>query len=113
MTRILAACFATACLALPAMSVAADDATADGRELYETFQCWQCHGYEGQGGAAPRLAPSAYPFEAFERFVRYPNQMPAYPRELLSSDDLQAIWEFVRGQPEAPDTGDVPALRDL
>ena len=33
----------------------ADDETVrEGRALFESQQCWQCHGYEGQGGAARR-----------------------------------------------------------
>jgi mono/diheme cytochrome c family protein len=89
------------------------DSGAAGRELYEAYQCWQCHGYEGQGGAAPRVAPGAYPFEAFERFVRYPNQMPAYPRELLGDNELRTIWEFLKSQPEPPPVDDIPALKEL
>lgn len=102
-------------LTLLSLSVAADetDSGAAGRELYDTFQCWQCHGYEGQGGAAARVAPSAYPFEAFERFVRYPNQMPAYPRELLGDDELRTIWEFLKSQPEPPAVEDIPVLKEL
>jgi mono/diheme cytochrome c family protein len=31
---------------------------ANGRKLFVSFGCYQCHGYEAQGGAAgPRLAP--------------------------------------------------------
>ena len=34
-----------------------------GKTLYVSVGCWQCHGYEGQGGAAgPRLASRPLPF---------------------------------------------------
>jgi mono/diheme cytochrome c family protein len=98
---------------LDAISVSAeesDQSEMDGRELYMTFQCWQCHGYEGQGGAAARLATKDYPFEAFEQFVRRPNLMPAYTSELLSDEKLRIIYEFVRSIPEPAVLGDIPAL---
>ncbi|MBT8098335.1 MAG: cytochrome c, partial [Gammaproteobacteria bacterium] len=83
-----------------------------GRSLYVRYQCWQCHGYEGQGGAAPRVATSQYPFEAFARFVRYPNEMPAYTQELLSDEQLLEIFNFLASIPLPPDIDDIPALRD-
>jgi mono/diheme cytochrome c family protein len=83
-----------------------------GRDLYMTFQCWQCHGYEGQGGPAARIASKEYSYEVFTRFVRFPNLMPAYPRELLGDEALRRIFEYVRAIPEPPALEDVPALRD-
>lgn len=87
-------------------------AEKDGRELYVDYQCWQCHGYEGQGGAAARIASKDYTFEAFETFVRLPNLMPAYPPELLSDEELRRIYEFVRAVPDPPASEDISALRD-
>ena len=87
--------------------------TDSGRQLYETYQCWQCHGYEGQGGAATRIAPTVYPFEAFARLVRNTNLMPAYSPNSLSDAQLRQIYEFVRSRPEPPPLEDIPALRDL
>lgn len=84
----------------------------DGRELYMSYQCWQCHGYEGQGGAAARIATTVYPFEAFARFVRHPNLMPAYTPNLLSDEKLHLIYDYVRSIPEPPPLEDIPGLRD-
>ncbi|MDX1498490.1 MAG: cytochrome c [Woeseiaceae bacterium] len=101
--------------ALP-LAAGADDhgeRAAGGKELYLAYQCWQCHGYEGQGGAAPRVAPSEYPYEAFVRFVRYPNVMPAYPTELLPEEDLRAIYDYLQTIPAPPPVEDIPALDDL
>ncbi len=88
----------------------AETREADGRTLYLTFQCWQCHGYEGQGGAAPRLAAKDYTYEAFARFVRHPNVMPAYPVELLGDADLRRIFDFVLAIPDPPPLEDTPLL---
>lgn len=87
-----------------------DVVTAQGRALYLEFQCWQCHGYEGQGGAAARIASMSYRYEAFERFVRFPNLMPAYPPRLLDNDSLRRIYAFVQSLPEPPRREDIPAL---
>jgi mono/diheme cytochrome c family protein len=71
------------------------------RNLYIDYGCYQCHGYEGQGGEALRIAPSTYPLETFAARVRRPtNEMPAYAREVLSDADLEAIYRYVRSRPE-------------
>ena len=83
-----------------------------GRALFDANGCYQCHGYAGQGGAAPRIAPSPYPFEAFAQMVRRPaNEMPAYAPSVLGDSDLQAIYRYVRSLPEPPPAADIPALR--
>ena len=76
---------------------------ANGRKLFVSFGCYQCHGYEGQGGEALRIAPSPYPFDAFAAKVRKPaNEMPAYAPEVLSDADLQALYRYVRAISEPP-----------
>lgn len=106
------AAVAAAALA-PEVASAQADASAAGRQLYEAYQCWQCHGYEGQGGAELRIAPTVYPFEAFTRLVRHTNEMPAYSPNALTEDNLRLIWEYLRSRPEPPAADDIPALRDL
>ena len=106
---------ASACLACGASGVLAEEpgsSDAEGRELYLSYQCWQCHGYEGQGGGAARIASTAYSFEAFARVVRHPDLMPAYPRNLLRDDKLRLIYDYVRSMPEPPPLEDIPALHD-
>src|SRR5882672_1150042 len=91
---------AAAMLALGSALAVAQPAPAD-RALFVSYGCYQCHGYEGQGGEALRIAPSAYPFEAFATRVRKPmNEMPAYAPEVLSDADLQGIYRYVRSIPE-------------
>ena len=70
------------------------EAAREGRELFDANQCWMCHGYEGQGGAAVRIAPTVYPFAAFAAFVRHSNLMPAYSPNVLSDADLER-WLLV------------------
>ena len=88
----------------------AADASA-GQALYESHQCWQCHGHQGQGGVAGlRIAPTLYPFEAFAQLVRHTNLMPAYSPNVLSDEQLRQIYEFVRSVPEPPAVEDIPEL---
>ena len=89
----------------------ADEAVRDGRALYDSHQCWQCHGYEGQGSVAGvRIAPTLYPFEAFSRLVRHTNIMPAYSPNVLSEEQLRLIYAFVQSIPEPPPLEDIPEL---
>jgi mono/diheme cytochrome c family protein len=99
---------------IPLLSAQESGSSADaGRQLYTDFQCWQCHGYEAQGGAAPRIGPTVYPFEAFAAFVRHSNIMPAYSPNVLTDADLRQIYEFVRTRPTPRPLDEIPALRDL
>ena len=103
--------FALVSLGLWSGVSAAQDSADEGRALFESHQCWQCHGYEGQGGVAGvRIAPTVYPFEAFAQLVRHTNLMPAYSPNVLSDENLRLIWEFVRSVPEPPALEDIPEL---
>ena len=83
----------------------------EGLALYISQQCWQCHGYEGQGSVAGvRLAPTRLPFEAFARLVRVTNLMPAYSPKVLSDEQLRLIYAYVRSIPEPPPLEEIPEL---
>jgi mono/diheme cytochrome c family protein len=93
------------------VAVAAQQADP-GRALFEAYGCYQCHGHAGQGGAAPRIAPSAYPLQAFVQFVRRPSdEMPAYPSVALSDAELESIYRYVRSVPEPPAAEEISILR--
>jgi mono/diheme cytochrome c family protein len=93
---------ATAC---SLYGIACFSQSGEPRALYEANGCYQCHGYEGQGGAAPRISPTAYSFDAFAAFVRRPvNEMPAYSPRVLGDAALQMIYDYVRSRPEPVET---------
>ena len=97
--------------ATPAWSDEPGDDVREGRALYVSQQCWQCHGYEGQGGVAGnRIAPTPYPFEAFARLVRFTNLMPAYSPRVLSDEQLRLIYAYVQSIPEPPPLEEIPEL---
>jgi ubiquinol-cytochrome c reductase cytochrome c subunit len=85
-----------------------------GRSLHTKYGCWQCHGYEGQGGVGPRLAPSPLPFDVFEKIVRHPpSQMPPYTAKVVTEQDLRDIHTFLGSVPAPPDPAGIPLLKEL
>ena len=91
--------------------------TVNGRKVYLTDGCWQCHGRVGQGGLmtgpAPVLAQTKLPFAAFTRQVRNPvNDMPPYPDSLLPDKDLADIFAFLQALPGRRPVKDIPMLNE-
>lgn len=89
-------------------------ATAEeGRKLFVSYGCYQCHGYEGQGGdAGPRIAPKPLPWAGFSRYVRSPaGQMPPYTTRILSDADLQKIHAYLQARPAPKPVGSIPLLQ--
>jgi ubiquinol-cytochrome c reductase cytochrome c subunit len=85
----------------------------EGKKLYVSYGCYQCHGHEAQGSSAtgPRLGPRPIAFAAFSRYVRQPTgQMPPYTTKVVSDADLTNIYAFISSRP-APATN-LPLLRD-
>ena len=72
-----------------------------GKKLWVSIGCWQCHGYEAQGGAAgPRLAGRNLPFAGFSAYVRRPtNQMPPYTEKVVPNADLAHLFAYIQSRP--------------
>jgi mono/diheme cytochrome c family protein len=78
---------------------------------YVEMQCWECHGYQGNGGTGPVIANGPMPYEAFANYVRRPaNTMPAYSPNVLSEGQLRNIYEYLHALPPSPDAADIPLL---
>jgi len=115
------ACVAVASAVLTAVSLAAQQAAqpvvgdaARGKPLFaDTFNCYACHGFDGQSGER-RLVPLNFTQEGFITFVQsspLPN-MPAYPD--ASPQQLADIYAYIRTIPaDAPAVADIPLLRDI
>lgn len=87
---------------------------ANGRKLFVSFGCYQCHGYEAQGSSAtgPRLAPRPIAFAAFLKYVRHPtNQMPPFTTKVVTDAELTDVYGFLRSQPQPPDVDTIPLLK--
>jgi mono/diheme cytochrome c family protein len=85
-----------------------------GKRLFETYGCYQCHGYEAQGGAAgPRLAPGPLAYTPFSNYVRNPSgQMPPYTVKVVSNQQMADIYAFLRSVPEPPSVDSIPILKN-
>jgi mono/diheme cytochrome c family protein len=86
---------------------------ANGRKLFVSFGCYQCHGYEAQGGSAgPRLAPRPIAYAQFMKYVRHPtNEMPPFTDKIVKDAELTDIHAFLRAQPAPPDVDKIPLLK--
>jgi mono/diheme cytochrome c family protein len=83
-----------------------------GKAAFLQHGCWQCHGYQGQGGVTgPRLAPNPIPFDTLSNFVRTTSrQMPPFRKEILSDEDLADIYAYLQSVPKGPDPNSIPLL---
>jgi ubiquinol-cytochrome c reductase cytochrome c subunit len=86
---------------------------ANGKKLFETIGCFECHGYAGQGGGAgPKLVePIAFP--AFIVQLRTPRQaMPPYTTRVLSDQQAADIYAHLLTLPKPNDPATIPMLRN-
>jgi ubiquinol-cytochrome c reductase cytochrome c subunit len=83
-----------------------------GKQAFLQHGCWQCHGYQGQGGVAGlKLAPNPIPFDTLSTFVRTTNRaMPPFTKDILSDEDLADIYAYLQSIPKDPDPGNIPLL---
>jgi ubiquinol-cytochrome c reductase cytochrome c subunit len=83
-----------------------------GKVAFVKNGCWQCHGFEGQGGVAGKtLAPDPLPVEAFTAFVRSTNRaMPPYSETMLPDADLADIHAYLSSVPKTADPKSIPLL---
>lgn len=84
----------------------------NGKTLFKKNACYQCHGYEGQGGTAgPRLGPGPIPFRGFLAYVRSPRaEMPPYTIKVMSDQELADVYAFLQTRPRPPAVGSIPLL---
>src|SRR5262245_66443989 len=97
----------------PAPSAPSGNAKA-GQALFLKIGCYQCHGSEGQGGAAgPRIGRSPMlAFRAFVGYVRAPRgEMPPYTEKVLAEKDLADIYAYLSSLPPPPALDSIPLLK--
>jgi ubiquinol-cytochrome c reductase cytochrome c subunit len=97
----------------PATPPPAGNAKA-GQALFLKIGCYQCHGNEGQGGAAgPRIGRSpVLPFRNFVTYVRAPRgEMPPYTAKVLAEKDLADIYAYLTSLPAPPPVDSIPLLK--
>lgn len=85
-----------------------------GQTLFLKIGCYQCHGNEGQGGAAgPRIGRSPMlAFRNFTAYIRAPRgEMPPYTEKVLAEKDLADIYAYLASLPPAPPVESIPLLK--
>jgi mono/diheme cytochrome c family protein len=99
--------------AKPAAQAASAGDAETGKKLWSSYGCWQCHGYEAQGGAAgPRIAGRNLTLAYITGYVRKPtNQMPPYTEKVLPNTDLAHIYAYVQSRPAPPAAASIPLLQ--
>jgi len=85
----------------------------NGKRIFRSVGCWECHSLVGQGGAGPRIGPPRLELSAFLSYVRHPmGQMPPYETKAISDSDLTDIYAFLQSVPKPPNPKDIPLLNN-
>jgi len=83
----------------------------NGKLLFAKDGCYQCHGYDGHGGAGARLAPNPIAFPAFAKYVRQPTgEMPPYTAKVVPDQDLSDIFAYLKSLPPPAPAKNIPLL---
>ena len=86
----------------------------NGKKLFMSDGCYECHGRMGQGAAqtgAARIGPPQLSFEGFQNYVRSPKiNMPPYTTKGLPDQDLADIYAYLKSIPMPPKGKDIPLL---
>jgi mono/diheme cytochrome c family protein len=86
----------------------------NGKKLFMSDGCYECHGRQGQGAAqtgAARIGPPLLSFEGFQSYVRSPKiNMPPYTSKALPDPDLADIYAYLKSIPMPPKGKDIPLL---
>jgi mono/diheme cytochrome c family protein len=113
MQKLLTSIAAAAVVIAAGAQGAAAGSAENGRKVFEQKGCWQCHGYEGQGGAAgPRLANTQLAEDGLIAFVHASNgPMPPYSKNLVTDEQLSDIWTYLQSRPKPADAKTIPLLQ--
>ncbi|HSW82097.1 MAG TPA: cytochrome c [Usitatibacter sp.] len=113
--KLLGAALAGA-FAIAAQAQAPSGDAARGKAMFTKNMCYTCHGSAGQGGdrgSGPRIAYDVWPWEGFVQQVRHPReQMPRYPKELVSDQDVADIYAYISSMKKGPKASEIPLLKE-
>ncbi len=84
----------------------------NGKRLFTAYACYQCHGYQGQGGnAGARLAPKPLPLAAMIAYVRKPSGvMPPVTAKVVTDGEIADIRAYLETIPAPPDVKTIKLL---
>ena len=102
----------------PSAAPKADSAPAgnsqNGKKLFTSFGCFECHGHQAQGTPAggPRLGPNPISFAGLLKYVRQPTgQMPPFTTKVVSDAELADIYAYLQSLPQPPKVDSIPAFK--
>ena len=84
----------------------------DGKRAFQTYGCFECHGYAAQGSRdGPRLAAITVPAPVLLGYIRRPSgAMPAYTEKVLSGQAFADIYAYLKSLPAARPAKEIPVL---
>jgi mono/diheme cytochrome c family protein len=88
--------------------------TANGKRLFEAKACYQCHGWQGQGGlAGARLAQTKLTLSGFRAIIRNPppSQMPPYRAAVLTDAEVADLFAYIESFPAPRAAASIPLLK--
>jgi mono/diheme cytochrome c family protein len=100
--------------AILAQTPAPNGDAKNGKKLFASDGCYQCHGYEAQGATptGPRLGPRPIAFAQFSKYVRQPTgQMPPYTSKVVTDAALADIYAFLQSLPAPPAADTISLLK--
>jgi|KBSSwiStaDraftv2_1062776.scaffolds.fasta_scaffold01176_22 ubiquinol-cytochrome c reductase cytochrome c subunit len=102
----------TLCLVAAAAETASGDA-ANGKRLFMTYGCYECHGTVGAGGgvAGPRIAPNPLPFLGVKAKLRTASgRMPVYSEIVLKDAEIADIYAYLQSIPAGKSAHEIDLL---
>jgi mono/diheme cytochrome c family protein len=116
--RRIAAAFALSMLSLVALaqSQSVPSGNADnGKRLFLSKGCWECHGFAGQGGRdGARIGATSLTVQGVIRYVRRPTgAMPAFTDKVITDQELTDIYAYLKSLPPVKAAKDVPLLNEI
>jgi ubiquinol-cytochrome c reductase cytochrome c subunit len=87
----------------------------NGKRVFVRDGCYECHGYAGQGTiAGARLAPPVLNAQVMIRYVRRPaGAMPAFTDKVLSDQEVNDIYAYLKTVPAPKPVKDIPLLDQM
>jgi mono/diheme cytochrome c family protein len=105
-----------ALLALSLVALAAETPSGDaanGKRLFMTYGCYECHGTTGAGGgiAGPRIAPNPLPLLGVKSKLRTASgRMPVFSETVLKDAQIADIYAYMQSIPAGRSAHEIELL---
>jgi mono/diheme cytochrome c family protein len=112
---VLAAAFSVVLAAFgtaqPQTATAPAGNAQNGKKIFATYGCYECHGTAAQGApTGPRLGPHPIALTAVIHELRHPNEMPPYTEKVISDAQIADVYAFLQSLPDPPKPDSIPLL---